>query len=162
MGRRDIVKQKKYFISNVIWINMKRLSHQLGFRTLTFLINLMFLFIFIFKLDLIIYYYVFIIVSFANILFIITRIQAEKDSIILLRSFGASKFFIVFDHVFQLLFQVIIASGIFVVIFPILFFFKKIGFLPFLFLFAEVLIILLVSSINSFLTIKKLEKELNA
>ncbi len=160
MGRRDNVK--KYFFSNVIWINMKRLSHQFGFRSLTFLINLMFLFIFVFNLDLIVYYYIFAMVSLANILFIITRIQAEKDSIILLRSFGASKFFIVFDHVFQILFQVIIALIIFLVLFPVLFFFRKVNFLPFFFIIAEIVIIVFVSSINSFLTIKKLEKELNA
>ncbi len=160
MGRRDNIR--RYFISNVIWLNMKRLYHQLGFRTLTFLINLMFLFIFVFKLDLVVYYYVFVVVTFSNILFIITRIQSEKDSIILLRSFGASKFFIVFDHVFQILFQVIIATMIFLVVFPVLFFFRKIDFLPFFFLIAEILVIIFVSSLNSFLTIKKLEKELNA
>ncbi len=160
MGRRNV--EKRYFVSNVIWLNLKRLSHQLGWRLLTFFINLMFIFLFVFKLNITIFCYVFLIVTFSNILFIITRIQAEKDSIVLLRSFGASKFFIIFDHIFQSLFQIIIAFLIFILVFPILFFFRKISLISFVFLLIEIAIVIITSFITSYFNILKLEKELNA
>jgi hypothetical protein len=161
MVRRNKMKERKYFFENILWLNYKRFKHQIIWRTLIFLINLLFLFLWCFKLEMLVYTYVFFILTFANILFLITRIQSEKDSIILLRSFGASRFFIMVDHLSQILMEIIFAAIIFILFFPLLWFYFKVSFYSFVFLIIEIIIISIVSLSYSFNTIKILEKEFN-
>ncbi|MGC8764330.1 MAG: hypothetical protein ACP5QT_00370 [Brevinematia bacterium] len=162
MAGGNILNKLICFLSNIIWLNIKRAAYQSIWRILVFLINAMFFFLFCFKLSDFIYTYVFLITLFANILFVITRIQSEKDSIILLRSFGASKLFIIFDHLFQILLQIFMAFIVFIPAIPVIFFISK-YFSPFSFYFflIDVAFISLISSIYSLRTINSLEKESN-
>ncbi len=161
MAGRNIIKKITYLFSNILWINLRRIRFQLGWRVLIFFINTLFLFLFCIKLSIFIYSYVFLMVLFANILFILTRIQAEKDSILLLRSFGASKIFIILDHLFQILLQLFVAGIIFILPFPFLYIFLKASPESFLFFLVELLCISIITTIYSIKTINLLEKEAN-
>jgi hypothetical protein len=155
MGRRieDFVILKR-FMSNIVWLNLKRFKHHILWRLILICINFMMLFSTIISQNVFLVIYILIMTAFMNVLFVIIRTNSESDSISLLRSFGASRLFIIFDNLLDVLLEILIAVLLFCLIIPFL---KP----PLLFLFLIIIqlaVVSLVTPFYSYLTLYNMEK----
>lgn len=91
-------KKKSRNFSNILWLNMKRLRVRFFWRGLFILLNFLVFAATTLTINPAQYGYVFLIAAVANVLFISLRAFSDSRSMQLLRSLGASRSFIVFDH----------------------------------------------------------------
>lgn len=145
----------KSFIINIIWLNMKKFKFHVIWRIFFVIINFMLFFATTFEISPFFLNYLVVIVSLSNILFIFSRVNAQIESINLMRSFGASRLFIVIDHLFEIFFEIIIAVILFLVILP----FRKPSLSVLLPIFSQLLIVVGLTPLFSLLTISRLEKQ---
>lgn len=145
---------KRFFI-NLLWFNMKKLSVQRFWRVILVLINLLILGSTILPVDSRIVLFILVLGSLANILFMYTRINAKQDSITLLRSIGASRTFIHFDNIMEVMLEIKIAMLIYLAALP--FTFKLVHDLLWL-VAGQVLVILVFGPVFSFLALGHLDR----
>ncbi len=108
------------FFGNILWLNIRRLKYGNFQRFLYIIINLSFLISTLFYLPDFIYYYMFVQVIIINILIINIRVYSKSETMYLLKLFGASRSFIVFDNIAEVLLCFIVSSLLFFI--SILFF----------------------------------------
>jgi hypothetical protein len=155
MGRVTEKPQFSLFFRNILWLNMKRVRNRIFWRILLIAINFMLLYCTFITLPADFIWYIFSIVTLSNILFIYSRVHSDNESLSLLRTFGATRTFIIFNHMIEILMEIIIAFLIFIVF---LFFKKPVNhyFLIIINLFLGVIIITPLFSLNK---IRQMEKQ---
>ncbi len=142
------------FFGNILWLNIKRFKIHIFWRILLILINFMLFYSTILPVSISVIYYIFAIITLSNLLFIYIRIYSEGDSIILMRSFGASKTFIILDTVIEIVLEILIAA----ILFSFIYIYSKHVFNYLILLLFQILIVSIITPIFTIIEIFNLEK----
>jgi hypothetical protein len=155
MGRLDEKPQFSLFMRNLLWLNMKRVKNRIFWRLVLVVINFMLLYSAFIVLPVNFIWYLFSIVTLSNILLIYSRVHSDNESLSLLRTFGATKVFIVFNHMTEILIEIILACIIFIV-----FLFIKKPVNPYLWIIVFLFLgVIIVTPLFSFSMIAQMEKQ---
>jgi cell division protein FtsX len=143
------------FLGNIIWLNLKKMRVKVFWRILLVLINFMLFFASTISIEWNVFLYLFVIVTLANTLFIYIRVYSEKETVIILRSIGASKAYIIFDHIAEILIEMLIAGLLFAGFIAL----RKVHVFYLLFAACQPIILFIFSPLFSLRLIFQIEKE---
>jgi len=156
MGREvTIISRLDVFLRNILWLNIRRLKYSNLWRILYIGINLSFLISTLFSLPEYVYYYILAQVIIINILITNIKVYSKSETMYLLKLFGASKSFIIFDNIVEVLICFFVSFLLFCASFLLI---KPVK-LSFIMLFYQLLTVCIFTPAFTIFTLHRIERE---